>query len=234
MEQQYAITADILDDLEKGTTTAKLQGVLKRHSSTQIYNSEQEQIDTTDAELLAYFFWGGFMHGKEMDEYRRFLWDRLIKYIVANQTKDMISLRDYLYSRGPEEIKAIFVSHSGIIDEIKELRQDSIKPFVRKLIEETRSKLDDSLWVSRWKQCYSSLITPTAIFFDSKASKIVSEFTPEFRQYQQNMNTCCQMFLSYLESPEGVELKNKINTTLDGYIDMYSNHNIQLVGLYLF
>jgi DNA-binding transcriptional MerR regulator len=194
----------------------------------------ENAIDTTDAQLMAAYFWGTFMHGIEMTEYRRFLWNRLINYIVIHQSPEMIGLRNFLYSLSPQETQTVFAQRSELIEQIASLTESDFKPFILKMITAIIEQLNNPVFIKSWKKHYTQFIHPSTCFYDSPASEIMRDFSPRFSSYQRNVNACCSGILNYIQTPEGCVLHEELTNKLKDYFDLNGHHSGEFAALFSF
>ncbi len=193
-----------------------------------------EELDMTDALMIATFFWGQFMHDTELTEYKRYLWNRLIKYIDANQSGEILSLRNYLYSLTQQETHAVFAQRAEMVDYVASLTEADYEGFVSTMVTSISKKIQNPSFVQAWKKSYLSPIHSSTCFFDSQASDIMREFSPRFASYQDNINACCSSMRDYLGKPEGAELRADILNKFEGNIDIEGNHSGELAALLSF
>lgn len=232
LQWQNQVMQELADHLEKEASLEELWR--KTQTISPPPSTETALIDIIDAEMLANYFWGTFMRGEKLNEYRRFLWDRLVKYIVANQNADLVALRDFLYSLSPVATSSTFMMHSQSIEEIAALTPDQYDLYIQTMIDATRTNIENPTWVTAWKRCYPCFIRPQAGFYDGAANEIIREFTPLFAQYQTNVNYCCSRMRAYLESPQGGALYARIQAQLGDSLDIYASSSGELAGLVSF
>ena len=234
LEWQKKCIQHILDSIHPGSNRegffAQLDSFIIKGKDTNAENA----IDATDARLIATYFWGTFMHDIDMTEYRRFLWDRLIHYIVMHQSPEMIGLRDFLYSLPPQETQTVFAQRSELIEQIASLTESDFKPFILRMITTITEQLNSALFVKSWKRHYTQFIHPSTCFYDSPASEIMREFSPRFSSYQFNVNACCSGILNYIQTPEGSALREELTNKLNGYFDLNGHHSGEFAALFSF
>lgn len=83
-----------------------------------------------------------------------------------------------------------------------------------------------------WKRDYNSRILPTTILYDSEFNALVSELSPKFSSYYENIHKCCDYIYEWLLSEEGDAVKEKLVSNLNGYIDLSADHHAQIAALF--
>lgn len=234
LQWQSLCNSELLRELDKIASAEHLDAVLKKYEEVSFCSTDDNIIDTTDAEMLAYYFWGNFMPSQPMTEYHRFLWERLKQVIVLNQTPDIQKLCRSLYSYRLSNIKQIIWGYELHYTSIADLQVNEYSSFVNNMVTETKRHLTDVTWVQKWKSQYEAAIKPRVAFFDCNASEIMKEISPLFQRYQTNIHACCALYLNYLESESGTILKGKLLSILENCIDLYAHHSGELAALYAF
>lgn len=215
---------DILDGLDHEPTWEQL---LLRVENAPLPPGKEELddvLDSVDARMLSLYLLGNYIHDLEMNEYRRYLWDKLQRYIVSPRNKDLVPLCEYLYTLDPTKIKEVFAQRNHHMDYIAALTPEMHEVYVNNMEETIRRHICDFKWVMNWKRAYEPYLLPSIVFYVSPASEIMKELSPRFSAYVRNINICCSKLKDYLDTPEGQPLLKEIQQVLGGYIDV-DRHN---------
>lgn len=235
LEWQYHQTEEVEKYLNEHMS---FSGIIERYkdiNSRFLLSKDVKPIDDLDAETIAYHFFGNFMQGLEMTEYRLFLYGRIKHYLIANQTEQMIALRDYLDALESEQIKKRFRETRGRrYEELIALEPEEHMAYTRKMITVIKKNLRNPKWVLEWKKHYNIYIEPATIYYDGEISNILCELSPIYKKHKVNTAGCSEIIYQYLKSEEGESLKKMILTELNGYINLEDNHHTDLIGLYIF
>ena len=193
-------------------------------------------INDVDAEIIACHFWGNQMQGIELTEYRKYLYGRLRQRILTHQTKEVLALRNYLCSLKPPEIASeYFLTKDQLYQELLSLSPDRYLEYSNRIISAIAENLNRPVWVSAWKKYYHCYLYPSSVYYDDETNiQLFSEIMPEYKISQENARACCGYVYEHLDSKDGAALKSSLAKTLDGYIDIDSNHHSLLLGLYAF
>lgn len=188
-------------------------------------------IDLVDAEALAYYFWGCFIDDQAMTEYQRFLWERLKKTIIQNQTEKMRKLCNTILTFNHNKIPNVIYPYKRIFESVSALEENDYPAYVDMMISKIKAFLNNRVWVQEWRERYDVFYEPCSDFFDGAPAEIMREFSPTFSRYQKNINCCCAMLQAYLDSDSGKELKDELYAKLGQHIDIYAYHGGELAGL---
>lgn len=232
MEWQESFLKNILDSIHMESSREELFAELNSAAAFQPDGPGEEAVDLTDARLMAVYFWGIFMRGLEMTEYRRFLWNRLANYIVAHQNPDLIAFRNRLYSLSAAEAQEVFSERNRLIEQVASLTEADYGTFIEQMLAGISQKLRDPEFVRIWKKDYARFLHPSTSFFDGSAKEIMQEFSPRYSSYRRNINICCAGVLAYLEQPEGASLRSELLEKLGGFIDLKGHHSGELAALF--
>ena len=233
LEWRISTISRVLENLSTDITYETLLRHLAETVKLYPEDSGSKLIDDSDAELLAYFFWGRFAGRADMTEYQKFLWEKMKKTIVLTQTPSMRQLRDQLYLFQGTHVNAEFLNpdhNEKRRDEIAALTEDDYPGYVDYLIENAWKNLKDPLWVRQYLENQAYLIN-AGRFFDSEASTLMCELSPLFKKYQVNINQCGELLKAYLHSEQGEALLDLIHEMLPEELDLYSNHCAALIGI---
>ena len=139
------------------------------------------------------------MQNVELNEYRRFLWQRLLKVVVAHQTPELAGLRDYIYSLTPEHAGQLFALCRRVVSEIAALPPQKVGEFSGRVLEHLDHNLSSSA-AGRLKRRYECFLRPSIRLFDAETCDILREFTPLFSEYQDRLQAYCDAMLHRLSS----------------------------------
>lgn len=233
LQQRRYCLESILDSLDMESALSDLLGQINA-ASLSAPNPADKPIDMTDARLVVTYFWGTFMRGLEMTEYRRFLLHRLMKQMVTHQNRELLSLRNFLYTLSPKETQMLFSQRDELIEEVAALKESEYPAFIEKMIASIRRNLQNSNFVRDWKANYQTFLHPSACFYDSSVRQILQEFAPRFSNYQKNINNCCEGVCAYLFQTDGIALRTELLQKLGGNIDLTGNHSGELAAFVSF
>ena len=83
-----------------------------------------------------------------------------------------------------------------------------------------------------WKENYHGFFLPDTRIFASDLSDIVSEISPYYRSYRDNINRSCRILYEWYCSPEGEAMSRRISEKLEGYFDPFSIRHGLFEALY--
>lgn len=185
-----------------------------------------------DARLVSLFLWGPFLQEVPMTEYRRYLWDKLLHLTAESNHPALAALKAYLYSVPPDRIDAEFATRNVHIGKITSLSPYDVPGYARKVQLYLSQLPKNQPYIRYWKDNYEKRILPVTTLYDSDFNSLVSELSPGFSVYYQNIHLCCDLVYNWLHSETGSATLDKILSVLDGYIDLSVNHHAQLAALF--
>ena len=187
-------------------------------------------LDETDAYLIVSCFLGSLVQNVELNEYRRFLWQRLLKVVVAHQTPELAGLRDYIYSLTPEHAGQLFALCRRVVSEIAALPPRKMEDFCSRVLEDLGRNLNSS--AGRLKRRYECFLRPSIRLFDAEACDILREFTPLFSEYQDRLQAYCDAMLHRLQQPENAALCTRLTAAFGPEFSPEQIGSGQLTALY--
>ena len=168
-------------------------------------------LDENDATLLVTYVWGTFMHGLEMTEYRRFLWQRMCDLIVERQDDYLFTLRNYLMELSDDEFDVLFKGYDTLTSLLLELKEGDAPQMAETMAEQIGVRLCDRRFMQTWSKRYESFIVPSAKFFaDEKYFSIMREFSDRFGRFAENVALCDEALWRLLRRPECESLVKRI------------------------
>lgn len=195
---------------------------------------DQDALDMVDAYLLVNYFVGTFMHDEEMTDYRMFLLDKLRKQLVAEQSPEMMALRDYCFRITPQQSTRFYIENDSVSRRIAALTEQERAAFTREMCRGISSGLQLPGFLQEWKENYQSLYSPSTAFFGSETNRsILKELSPRFAAYQKNILCCCHALYEHLHTPDGQPLLGELEAKLHDWIDLERYDHAELATLYL-
>lgn len=168
-------------------------------------------LDENDATLLVTYVWGTFMHGLEMTEYRRFLWQRMCDLIVERQDDFLFTLRNYLMELSDDEFDVLFKGYTEHTSLLIELREEHVPQMAETMARQIEARLCDRRFMRTWANRYESFIVPSTKFFgDEKYFSIMREFSDRFDCFAENVALCDEALWQLLRRPECEPLAKRI------------------------
>ena len=184
------------------------------------------------ARLVSCYLWGPFMNNVTMTEYRKYLWKRILSETEKVSKETLKKLKDYLYSRTAEELDSEFNARVEHIEQIIALDPDKIEDFIHQVLNRMEEVSHNPEFIQEWKDKYNSHISSITRLYDEEFGGLISEISPRFQIYSKNIHLCCQKIYDVLQSDEGKELKDKILTIFDGYINLEINHHGEIASFF--
>ena len=173
--------------------------------------AQPAMLDENDATLLVTYVWGTFMHGLEMTEYRRFLWQRMCDLIVERQDDYLFTLRNYLMELSDDEFDVLFKGYDTHTSLLIELKGENAPQMAETMIEQIEARLGDRRFMQTWSKRYESFIVPSTKFFaDEKYFSIMREFSDRFGHFVENAALCDEALWKILREPENESLVRKM------------------------
>ena len=168
-------------------------------------------LDENDATLLVTYVWGTFMHGLEMTEYRRFLWQRMCDLIVERQDDYLFTLRNYLMELSADEFDVLFKGYDTHTSLLIELKEEEVSQMAKTMAEQIGARLCDGRFMQTWSKRYESFIVPSTRFFgDEKYFSIMREFCDRFGHFVENVALCDEALWKILRRPDNESLVKTI------------------------
>lgn len=170
-------------------------------------------LDENDATLLVTYVWGTFMHGLEMTEYRRFLWQRMCDLIVERQDDYLFTLRNYLMELSDNEFDVLFKGYDRHTSLLIELKEEDVPQMAETMAKQIEARLRDKRFMQTWSKRYESFIVPSTRFFgDVKYFSIMREFSDRFGRFAENVSWCDEALWCLLQEPGREPLVRTIET----------------------
>ena len=230
--------ARLNDLLTEAIPDENLREIRKPGQMDDVNIGDSDILDETDAEMLAFYFWGSFMEKEEMNEYQLFLLEKLKDNIVATQSEATRKLRDTIYRFTSDTAEANFGGADQELEyqKIADLTGDEIPEYVEHMYKSAKENLRNPRWVASWISEYDGYQHPCSVFFDGPCSRYMRELSRHFASYQDHINLCCRLFYKKImsekkENPEGASLYDLIEEKLGGYFDFEGCHSADLASL---
>lgn len=193
------------------------------------------ELTRQEASFLVSYFWGTFLQGLEMNEYRRYLWERLVDRLMEMHQPPLLALRDFLEDLTPQKLEIMFVENNNRVRRIMELEPENILMQVEQMAKELENKLRDAAFVRDWREHYETFVRPVSeLYGDTEATRLMSQFTGRFERYGNNLLQCCSRMQAYLETPQGESLREQIRQTLGDAIALDEKNPGQLAVLLVY
>jgi len=224
MAWQEGCVKSILDGLNQEPTWEQLFLLMENAPSPPDKNELGDVLDIVDARMLSLYFLGKYMHDIEMTEYRRYLWDKLLRYVASPQNKHLIPICEYLFSLNTEKIKSVFIQRDQHMDYIASLTAETQQEYIKYMTNVIQSNIRDYSWISNWKRAYEPYLLPSIIFYDSPANELMQEISPRFSAYVKNIHVCCTRLRKFLDTAEGLPLLNEMRQVFGRHMDIDNHH----------
>ena len=177
--------------------------------------AQPAMLDENDATLLVTYVWGTFMHGLEMTEYRRFLWQRMCDLIVERQDDYLFTLRNYLMELSDDEFDVLFKGYTEHTSLLIELKEEDVPQMAQTMLGQIEARLRNRRFMRIWLGRYDSLIIPSTRFFeDEKYFSLMREFSDRFGRFAKNAALCDEAIWRLVREPERATLATRLETEL--------------------
>lgn len=196
-------------------------------------NLKQYKYFKKDARLISLYLWESFLY-IPMTEYREYLWNKVLKITEKEAEKSLYEFKEYLYNLSDKEIEKEFSFHHETLSKVAALTEADYSNYAEVIIANINFFLNNNTLINQWKTVYHITIKPCTTFYDSHVADLMCEFNPKFKNYFNNIHICCSLANDFLSSSQGDNLKNKLNNTLNEYIDINSCHHGELEYLSCF
>lgn len=195
----------------------------------------RQSLTRQEASFLVSYFWGTFLQELEMNEYRRYLWDRLVDRLLEMRQPPLLALRDFLEEVTPQKLEVMFVENDRQVRRIVELDSATIPAQVEQMARQLEEKLEDPAFVRDWRENYERFVQPAAeLYADREALRLMSQFTGRFERYGSNLWQCCRQMYAHLNTPQGQPLREQIHRTLGDKIRLEEQEPGQLAALLVY
>lgn len=195
----------------------------------------RQSLTRQEASFLVSYFWGTFLQGLEMNEYRRYLWERLVDRLLEMHQPPLLALRGFLETVPPQKLEIMFVENDRHVRRIVELDSTSIPAQVEQMARQLEEKLENSAFVRDWRENYEHFVQPAAeLYSDLEALRLMGQFTGRFERYGKNLWQCCHQMYAYLNTPQGQALREKIHRTVGDKIRLEGQKVGQLATLLVY
>lgn len=186
----------------------------------------------SDASLVSLYLWGPFLNDITMTEYRKYLWNKILIGTARFHSESLGLLKEYLYSLTAEDLDSEFNGRAKHIAQFAELTLSDIPKQIDKIKNYIIEISEDKKFAAMWKRDYNSRILPTTILYDAEFNALVSELSPKFSSYYENIHKCCDLIYDWLLSENGGVVKERLVANLGGYIDLRADHHAQIAALF--
>ncbi|UWP58287.1 MerR family transcriptional regulator [Ruminococcus gauvreauii] len=226
-KQQYSFSDQLLNELLSKPFT-KFRGMIDSFDFSINRPDPNRPIDNADAELLLSGFLSIFPLDSDWDEFRLFLFERLKKAYMNDQSDDLKIQRNVLYASesSVEQVEECNAYYRTAYSRIASLTDSTLPAFVDEMFEHVREHLTTPLWVKYWNKAYTSMTRPSFSLYNKNVVKIMCQFSPMFAAYYENYLAVCQSFIEKLESEDGRELRDLIYEKLGSSFYVYDYNNI--------
>ncbi|WP_370828296.1 MerR family transcriptional regulator [Fournierella massiliensis] len=195
----------------------------------------RQSLTRQEASFLVSYFWGTFLQGLEMNEYRRYLWERLVDRLLEMHQPPLLALRGFLETVPPQKLEIMFVENDRHVRRIVELDSASIPAQVEQMARQLEEKLEDPAFVRDWRENYEHFVQPAAeLYSDLEALRLMGQFTGRFERYGNNLWQCSYQMYAHLNTPQGQPLREKIHRALGDRIRLEGQEVGQLATLLVY
>ncbi len=186
----------------------------------------------SDVNLISLYLWGPFLNGITMNEYQKYLWDKLLRETAKVPSDILLTLKDYLYSLSAEQLDYELELRTRHIEEVAALTSETMSVYVQKACNWiTRCSKNDE-FAAAWKQDYHTHTQPLTQLYDSDFNSLMTELSPRFSDYYRNIHLCCDRIYDWLLSENGTETFIRLSTQLGGYMDFCALHHGEIAALF--
>ncbi len=184
-----------------------------------------------DAKIVALYLWGSFLQELPMTEFRKYLWDKVIKEMAKTNDANILIINKYLFSLTAEKMDEEFNKRHLHLQEIISLTPMDYDFYVEKMKLKLYEILKSEKFQQQWRNCYFSNTLPITCLFDSKINELIRELSPYFTSYQDNIHACCNLLYHWLSTAEGAYVRTELLKLFQGYINIEANHHGELAAL---
>lgn len=191
-------------------------------------NKEELHGADKDSMVLNHYLWSPFIPDDIESDYQEFLWSKINRLVAESNNEDYETLSRYLNSLCPKKIEELY-KRSGIhFAFVVSLDENGCRDYVDTLKEYIEENLKNERLVRQWKQNYRSFYLPSMRIYDSSVEQnIISQISPFFAKYRENINKICQYLYDDLLGKND-ELLKKMNRVLGDCMDLTCCHHAVL------
>lgn len=208
---------------------------LSNHIENIIFPTQKPTLNISnnlnDSKLISLYLWGNFLYDLPMTEYRQFLWDKTLKTMANINDSNILLLKKYLYSLSASEIDKEFTKRNIHINEVCSINKSNYEEYVNKMKLQLYEIIKEPQHQLQWKNAYYSYFLPSICIFDSQVNQLMTELSPRFSTYSENIHECCELLYQWLYTEKGNSLRIELNDKLNNYINIKDYHHGQLAAL---
>lgn len=138
----------------------------------------------SDARMIAILILAPFLD-IHVDEYRKFLWDRISSELQLQFKDNLVYLKRIIYSQSAYEISTTTAASYKLFMNLT--NANSLIEFEDFLIKKCNELINNSSLLSQWNSLYFPILLPLQSFYRS-VSKLMSEYSPRYKSCNNKLN----------------------------------------------
>lgn len=203
------------------------QAILEAHIPTAV-DKEELQGSTKDSGVLNRYLWSPFIPDDIQNDYQEFLWTKINQLVSESNNEDYEVLSQYLDSLCSKELENLYKGHRIHFAYIVSLDENGCRGYVETLKQAIYQNLKKPQIVNHWKSNYNSFYLPSMHIYDSsKEQGIISQISPFFAKYRENINKICAYLYDELQNKD-TALLNQMYHILGDFLDLECCHHAAL------
>lgn len=219
----------LLEAVPINLSADQLADLIRKSTLTRSPQSDRA-YEPHDAHLVCLFLFNIFLADLPLTEYRKYLWEKIIKNASKPDHKYFSQIGSYMFSLTSTQIESCFIWQDVHSDKIARLTPDDHNIYMEEMVANIHILLDSPFLVKQWKKLYHSYLHPSTAIFASDISHLMQEMSPKFVSYKKNINACCTMLYQRLYSDLS-HIRVRIEKELSGYISLTGDDHGELETL---
>lgn len=150
----------------------------------------------TDARMIAILILAPFLD-IPVDEYRKFLWDRISTELQLQLKEDLIYLQQIIYNQSAAEIDA--TSTTTFVFFMKLSKSSSLHEFEDNLLQCCLQLINDPILLKRWKTLYFPILLPLQHFYQN-ISELMTAYSSRYESCNKQLHSLVQAVASTIDA----------------------------------
>lgn len=191
---------------------------------------DKEELRSTpkDSSVLNRYLWSPFIPDDLQNDFQEFLWAKINLLVSESDNTDYETLSRYLDSLQPKELEELYKGQRIHFAYVVSLDDKGCHSYVETLKQSISQNLKKPQLVNHWKRNYHSFYLPSMRIYDSsKEQSIISQISPFFAKYRENIHKVCTYLYEDLQNQDTALLEQMYHI-LGDFLDLECCHHAAL------